>query len=247
MAKKIKVSKKRVHRDRDEYLTVWDKIQRFIETNERILFIAAVAVITVAVAAIVFSIFFFKRQNDAREIFNRGITTYHDAGYSTEDLEKALLSFSTVTDKYRMARVRPLAFLYRGHVLYDLEEYAEAAEMYRKASERLDEPLKRLAIINRGYALEADESYDEAAEVYKTLADKDDLEAITYLIRVLEKSGDTEEAERYSERYDELTLSPDDLLMEDLGDLELDIDEGLDESSDDSSDETIPDDDELQE
>jgi len=236
-----------VHKDRGEFLTVWEKIQEFIETNERILFIAAVAVITIAIAAIVFSIFFFKRQTDAKEIFNRGITAYHDAGYSNEDLEKALLSFSTVTDKYRMAHIRPLAFLYRGHVLYDLEEYTEAAEMYRKASERLDEPLKRLAVINRGYALEADESYDEAAEAYKILADKDDLEALTYLIRVLEKAGNTEEAEHYSDRYDELTRKPEDLLIDDLSDLELDVEEGLEESSDDSSDEAMPDDDELQE
>jgi len=246
LAKRIKISKKRVHKDRDEFSTTWEKIQNFIETNERILFIAAVAVITIAIAAIVFSIIFFKRQTAAKEIFNRGIITYHDAGYSTEELEKALLSFSTVTDKYRMARIRPLAFLYRGHVLYDLEEYEEAAEMYEKASERLEDPLKRLAVLNRGYALEAEESYDEAAEVYRTLADTDDLEALTYLIRVLEKAGDTEEAERYSKRYDELTLSPEDLLIEELGDLELDVEEGLDESSDNSSDETIPDDEELQ-
>ena len=247
MAKKIRISKKRVQKDRDEFSTTWEKIQNFIETNERILFIAAVAVITVAIAAIVFSIFFFKRQNAAKEIFNRGITTYHDAGYNSEDLENALLSFSTVTDKYRMAKIRPLAFLYRGHVLYDLEEYTEAAEMYRKASERLDEPIKRLAVLNRGYALEADESYEEAAKVYKTLADNDDLEAITYLIRVLEKAGNTEDAERYSERYNALTLTPEELFIEDLGDLELDIDEVSGESSDDSSDEIIPDDDELQE
>ena len=208
---------------------------------------ASIAVITLAIAAVVSSIVFFKRQTAAGEIFNRGIITYHDAGYSSDDLEKALLSFSTVTDKYRMSKVRPLAFLYRGHVLYDLEEYTEAAEMYREAAERLDEPLKRLAVFNRGYALEADGSYEEAAEVYKTLADDDDLEALTNLIRVLEKAGDTEEAERYSERYDELTLSPEDLLFDDTGDYELDIDEGLGESSDDSSDDTTTDDDELQE
>jgi len=247
LARKIKVSKKRIQKDRDEFSTVWDKIQEFIETNERVLFIAAVAVITLSIAAIVFSIFFFKRQTAAKEIFNRGITTYHDAGYSTDDLEKALLSFSTITDKYRMAEVRPLAFLYQGHVLYELEEYSEAAEMYRKAAERLDEPLKRLAVISRGYALEADESYDDAAEVYKTLAESDDLEALTYLIRVLEKAGNTEEAENYSDKYDALTLSPEDLLLEDMGDLELDIEEGSHESSDDSSDDTTTDDEELQE
>jgi tetratricopeptide (TPR) repeat protein len=247
LARKIKISKKRVQKDRDDYLTGWNRIQHFLETNERVLFIAAVAVITLSIAAIVFSIFFFKGQTAAKEIFYRGITTYHNAGYNTDELEKALLSFSTVTDKYRMADVRPLAFLYRGHVLYDLEEYSEAAEMYRKASERLDEPLKRLAVINRGYALEADESYDDAAEVYKTLADNDDLEALTYLIRVLEKAGNTEEAQRYSEKYDALTLSPEDLLLEDMGDLELDTEEGSHESSDDSSGDTTTDDEELQE
>jgi tetratricopeptide (TPR) repeat protein len=242
LARKIKVSKKRAHREKDELFTVWEKIQNFIETNERILFIAAVAVITLSIAAVVFSIILFKRQTAAKEIFNRGVNTYHDAGYDTDDLEKALLSFSTVTDKYRMAKVRPMAFLYRGHVLYELEEYSEAAEMYRKASERLDEPLKRIAVIDRGYALEAEESYDEAAEVYKTLADKDDLEALTYLIRVLEKAGNTEEAELYSDRYDALTLSPEDLLLEDPDALELDIEEGSGESSDDSSDDTMTDD-----
>ncbi|MBN1882946.1 MAG: tetratricopeptide repeat protein [Deltaproteobacteria bacterium] len=243
MAKKIKVSRKKNQKDRDELLTTWEKILGFIEINERIIFIATVAVITLAIAAIVFSIVFFKRQTAAKEIFNRGVTTYHDAGgYNSDELEKALLSFSTITDSYRMSKVRPLAFLYRGHVLYDLEEYSEAAEMYRKASERLDEPLSRIAVLNRGYALEADGSYDEAAEVYKTLADADDLEAMTYLIRVLEKGGDTEEAERYSERYNTLTLSPEDLLLDDTGDFELDIEEGLDESSDDSSDGTMADD-----
>ena len=247
MAKRIKVSRKRAQRDRDEISTVWDKIQIFIETNERILFIASIAVITLSIAAVVFSIVFFKRQTAAGEIFNRGFTTYHDAGFSTDELEKALLSFSTVTDKYRMSKVRPLAFLYRGHVLYDLEEYTEAAEMYRKAAERLDEPLKRLAVLNRGYALEADGSYEEAADVYKTLADGGDMEALTYLIRVLEKAGDIEEAEHYSELYDELTLSPEDLLLDDTCDLELDIDEGFDESSDDSSDDTPTDDTGIQE
>jgi len=242
LAKKIKVSKKRVHKERDEFSNTWEKIRDFIETNEQVLFIAAVAVITLAIAAIVFSIILFKRQTAAKEIFNRGVNTYHDAGYNTDELEKALLSFSTVTDKYRMAKVRPMAFLYRGHVLYDLEEYSEAAEMYRKASERLDDPLKRLAVINRGYALEAEESYDEAADVYKTLADEGDLEALTYLIRVLEKAGNTEEAERYSDKYDELTLSPEDLLLEDPGAFELDIEEGTGDSSDDSSDDTMTDD-----
>ena len=202
MAKKKrikKLSKKRLLKEPDEFISTWNKIYLYITEHTNFFYIVLSIIIALALAFSILSFVYFDRKKDAAGIFERGMTTYQNSRGFTDELEDSLISFNTVIKKYPLSDVRNLAFLYRGNVLYDLERYDEAASSYKKAERKLGEPLSEIATTNLGYTYEKMGEYDKAADSFLKVLDNDDEESYLNLIWALKNAGREDDVEKYNE------------------------------------------------
>ncbi|MCI0481297.1 MAG: hypothetical protein L0213_06895 [Candidatus Dadabacteria bacterium] len=202
-----RITKKKTARKPDEFITTWAKVIHYFYTNQLFFYITVSVVIALAIGMVVGSFLYFHRQTESQEILNNGITLYHDAGTYEEDLEKALLAFTTVSKKYPLSRAKKIALLYQGNVLYDLKKYDEALIAFKSAERKLSGPLKDIAARNTGYTYEAMDDYEKASEVFKRLISPTREEAYLDLIRNLEKAGKKDEVKTYAREF--LTHFPD--------------------------------------
>jgi len=202
-----RISKKGAGRKPDEFISTWAKLVQYFYENQLFFYITVSIVIALAVGIVVGSFLFFHRQTESQEILNNGITLYHGAGSSEEDLEKALLAFNAVSKKYPLSKTKKIALLYKGNVLFDLKKYDEAVVAFKSAEKRLSGPLKGIATRNIGYSYEQMEEYEKAAEVFKGLISPTNEEAYLDLIRNLEQAGKKDEVKTYANEY--LTHFPD--------------------------------------
>lgn len=163
--------------------------------------------IALAIGIVVASFLYFHRQTESQEILNNGIALYRSAGSNEEDLDKALLAFTTVSKKYPFSKTRKIALLYQGDVLFDLKKYDEALAAFKLAERKLTGPLKDIAAENTGYTYEQMGDYEKASEVFKLLISPTNEDAYLDLIRNLEKAGKKDEFETYAKEY--LTNFPD--------------------------------------
>lgn len=221
--KRIKrVSKKRLLKEPDEFITTWNKIYHYISEHLNIFYIALSVIIALSICLSILSFIYFDRKKDAAAIFERGMSIYQKSRGFKEELEKSLASFDTVVKKYPLSDVRELAFLYQGNVLYDLERYEEAAFSYKKAEKKLDEPLSEIATKNLGYTYEKMGEYDKAADAFLKILDTEDEESFLNLIWALKRAGKKDDAEKYLEVL--LGLFPESsgvkLIEEDTGNIE---------------------------
>jgi tetratricopeptide (TPR) repeat protein len=202
-----RVTRKKSTKKPDEFISAWTKIVGYFYKNQLFFYIAVSVVIALMAAVVAGSFLYFHRQTESQEILNNGINLYRDAGYNEEDLNKALLVFTTVAKKYPLSKAKKIALLYEGNVLYDLKKYDEALAAFKSAEKRMTGPLKDIATENSGYTYEQMGDYDKASEVFKRLISPTNEDAYLNLIRNLEKAGKKEEVETYAKEY--LTHFPD--------------------------------------
>ncbi len=202
-----RIIKRKADRKPDEFISAWAKIIRYFYENQLFFYITVSLVIALAVGLVVGSFLYFHRQTESQEILNNGTKIYRDAGGSEEDLNKALLVFTTVSKKYPLSKARKIALLYKGNVLYDLKKYDEALSAFKSAEKKLTGPLKDIASENIGYTYEQMGDYEKASEVFKGLISPDNEDAYLDLIRNLEKAGKKDEVQTYAKEY--LTHFPD--------------------------------------
>ncbi len=162
-----RISKKRakVVRKPDEFISTWAKIIDYLYLNQLFFYIAVSLIIALAVGIVAGSFLYFHRQTESLEILNNGMKLYHSAGTSEEDLNKALLAFTTVSKKYPFSKAKKIALLYQGDVLFDLKKYDEALKAFESAEKRLSGPLKNIATENIGCVYEEMGKNKEAADV----------------------------------------------------------------------------------
>ena len=202
-----RITKKKAGRKPDEFISTWAKLVQYFYENQLFFYVTVSLIIALAVGIVVGSFLFFHRQTESQEILNNGITLYHSAGSSEEDLEKALLAFNTVSKKYPLSRSKKIALLYKGDVLFDLKKYDEALDAFKSAEKRLSGPLKDIATRNIGYSYEQMGEYEKASAVFKQLISPDNEEAYLDLIRNLERAGKKDDVKTYAKEY--LTHFPD--------------------------------------
>lgn len=202
-----RITKKRIGNKPDEFISTWAKVIQYFYGNQLFFYITVSIVMACAVGVIVGSFLYFHRQTESQEILNNGIKIYHDAGSSEEELEKALLAFTTVSKKYPLSRAKKIAVLYQGNVLFDMKKYDEALKAFESAERKLKGPLKDIAAKNAGYSYEHLGEYEKASEIFKQLISPTREDAYLDLIRNLEKAGKKDEVKTYAKEY--LTHFPD--------------------------------------
>lgn len=201
MVKIKRVVSKRLSRRPDEFITIWAKIINYVTSNTKVFYTALSIAIGVAVVLTGLSFLYVYAQREASGVLNKGIDAYHSAGGSEEGLTTALASFDGVIKKYYFTDSRKIAFLYRGHIYYDLGEYEEALNSYKKAERRLSGPFKDLATEGMAYTYLKMKDYDDAVEILKKLLDPEDEESYLMLISTLEKAGDSEQLKEYRVKF----------------------------------------------
>jgi tetratricopeptide (TPR) repeat protein len=204
---RLRITRKKAGRKPDEFISTWAKVIRYLYENQLFFYITVSVVIALAVGMVVGSFLYFHRQTESLEILSNGIKIYHDAGSNEEDLNKALLAFTTVSKKYPFSKTKKIALLYQGGVLYDLKKYDEALSAFRSAENKLSGPLKDIAAENTGYTYEQMGDYEKASEVFKRLISPTNEDAYLDLIRNLEKAGKKDEVKTYAKEF--LTHFPD--------------------------------------
>jgi tetratricopeptide (TPR) repeat protein len=204
---RLRITRKKAGRKPDEFISTWAKVIRYLYENQLFFYITVSVVIALAVGMVVGSFLYFHRQTESLEILSNGIKIYHDAGSNEEDLNKALLAFTTVSKKYPFSKTKKIALLYQGGVLYDLKKYDEALSAFKSAENKLSGPLKDIAAENTGYTYEQMGDYEKASEVFKRLISPTNEDAYLDLIRNLEKAGKKDEVKTYAKEF--LTHFPD--------------------------------------
>jgi tetratricopeptide (TPR) repeat protein len=204
---RLRITRKKAGRKPDEFISTWAKVIRYFYENQLFFYITVSVVIALAVGMVVGSFLYFHRQTESLEILSNGIKIYHDAGSNEEDLNKALLAFSTVSKKYPFSKTKKIALLYQGGVLYDLKKYDEALSAFKSAENKLSGPLKDIASEDIGYTYEQMGDYDKASDVFKRLISPTNEDAYLDLIRNLEKAGKKDEVKTYAKEF--LTHFPD--------------------------------------
>ncbi len=199
--RRISKKKSRAARKPDEFISAWAKLIDYLYVNQLFFYITVSIVIALAVGTVVASFLYFHRQSESQEILMNGVKIYRDAGSSEEELNKALLAFTTVSSKYPFSKAKKIALLYQGDVLFDLKKYDEALKAFKSAEKKLSGPLKGIATENIGYTYEKMGKYGEASEVFKSLLSPDNEDAYLDLIGSLEKAGKKEEALTYEKEY----------------------------------------------
>lgn len=207
MAKKKRVSRKKLLKEPDEFLNTWIRIIVYLKEHSNLFYMAITAIIILSVGISILSYRYIKLKQDAEDIMSRAIETYVYAGSNEEELEKALLGFDTIVDKYSLSDVKDLALIYRGHVLFDLGRYDEALSSYERAREIFDGPLRDVAAVCVGYCFEQIGEYEKAAETFMTLLDKSDRNSYLNLIIAMKLAGKTDEVKKYTEEF--IHLFPD--------------------------------------
>jgi len=202
-----RITKKKAGIKPDEFISTWAKVIQYFYGNQLFFYITVLVVIAMAVGIIAGSFLYFHRQTESQEILNNGITLYHSAGSSEEELGKALLVFETVAKKYPLSKARKIAILYQGDVLFDLKKYDESLDAFTSAERKLKGPFKHIATKNIGYSYEQLGDYEKASETFKRLISPNREEAYLDLIRNLEKAGKKDEVKTYAKEY--LTHFPD--------------------------------------
>jgi tetratricopeptide (TPR) repeat protein len=205
--RRISKKKAKIIKRPDEFISIWAKIIDYLYINQLFFYITVSVIIALSIGTVVASFLYFHRQTDSQEILTNGIKIYHSAGTNEEDLNKALLAFTTVSKKYPFSKAKKIALLYEGNVLFDLKKYDDAVEAFKSAEKKLSGPLKNIAAENIGYTYEEMGQYEEAADVFKRLLSPDNEDAYLDLIRNLEKTGKKDETVTYAKEY--LTHFPD--------------------------------------
>lgn len=204
MSAKRRVSRKKTLKEPDEFITLWEKIFYFLEENSRVFYIAVVALISLCVCVVVFSFFHFKQHKKAEIEISQAIEDYSLARSDEDKLLEVLDDLNSIIKHYPLSNQRKFAFLYRGHVLYNLGRYTEAMSDYKKAERKFKGPMKNVVIESIGFTQEKLEDYEEASKAYlKILSDKNESSYIN-LIRSLRGEGKDDEADKYSEKFMEL-------------------------------------------
>lgn len=204
MSAKRRISRKKVLKEPDEFITTWEKIFHFLEDNSRIFYIAVVALISLCACAIVFSFFNFKQQKKAEVEISQAIEDYDLARGDEDELLEVLDELKSIIKSYPLSNQRKFAFLYRGHTLYSLGRYTEALSDYKKAKRKFKGPVKEVIIESIGFTNEKLEDYEKASEAYLEILSDESESSYVNLIRSLRAEGKKDEADKYSEKFLEL-------------------------------------------
>jgi len=209
MAKKKRVSRKKLLKEPDEFLTVSARALQFAAENRKQLSYVLVGLVVVVVAGALIGYFLNLSQRRAYRVFDEGLSHY----VAQVSGEKSALVVGMATERFvetienhSSTRAAELSLPVYGNMLYEAGSYDEAIERYRQALEAFpgEEGMEKLIWNGLGYAYEGKGEYRAAAEWFEKIADSESrfLKADAYfnLGRMYEAMGKGQEAREAYQR-----------------------------------------------
>ena len=179
MAKKKRVTRKKLLKEPDDFLTLSGKAIRFVADNQRLVFGVVIGVMAVALAIAGFRYFSHVSERKAYALFEQGRLHYL-AGISGDKTapaqEKAAEQFETVIIKYPSTDAAPFSLLVYADMNYHSGNYQKAIELYQKAlgAFSAESFIQKLIWNGLAYAYEAQKNYKAAAEYFERITETQD-------------------------------------------------------------------------
>ncbi|MFH2012837.1 MAG: tetratricopeptide repeat protein [Pseudomonadota bacterium] len=183
MAKKIKIPKKKISKEADEFISTTSKIIAYAVENKNRLLVGTAALLVIILLFIGWKLYSNKTENEASDLYYKAVKYYHSRDKTDktakDDKERYNLSLNklkNVIDKYPRTNAASMALFYSGHIYYQLDQFDKSIKSYQDFLKKTssDNPLNAFANNGIGYAYEAKEDYKNALIYYRKLLDGDD-------------------------------------------------------------------------
>ncbi len=166
-----RVSRKKLLKEPDEFISTTSKVIQFLREHERQLTIYGIIVLVIAALAGGAYTYLGWQRGKAQSAQQQGLRLYQDAFRQganpegeKENLQKALAKFQEALSIYRWGRVAQISELYIGHCDFALKQYDQAIAAYSRC---LEGPFRSMALDGLGYSYEAKGDYNKALEDYQ--------------------------------------------------------------------------------
>ncbi|MBI4495696.1 MAG: tetratricopeptide repeat protein [Deltaproteobacteria bacterium] len=170
MPEKKKVSRKKLLKEPDEFISTTAKVIGFLKEHRRKLALYGVVALVIAAAAVGVQTYFRWQEEKAQAIQQQALLLYQQAaGRSQEagaekEFREALKKFQEALAAYHRGITAQISRIYLGHCHYALKEYDPAIQAYAQA---VSGPLRAMALEGLGYAHEAKGDTRKALEYFE--------------------------------------------------------------------------------
>jgi tetratricopeptide (TPR) repeat protein len=168
-----KVSRKKLLKEPDEFISTTGKVIQFVRTHERQITRGAIIVLIVIAAAAGGFYYLRWQEGKALAVQDQALQLYQDAyrtsmenpaGEKKEDFQKALDKFKESLSVYSRGNGGQVSEIFIGHCYYAMKEYDQAQAAYAKC---LDGPFRNLALNGTAYIFEIKGDYQKALENFE--------------------------------------------------------------------------------
>jgi tetratricopeptide (TPR) repeat protein len=168
-----KVSRKKLLKEPDEFISTTGKVIQFARTHERQITRTAVIVLVV-IAAIAGGFYYFRwQEGKALTVQDQALQIYQEtyraslenpAADKKGEYQKALDKFKESLSLYSGGKTGQVSQIYIGHCYFAMKDYDQAQGAYGKC---LDGPFRNLALNGMAYVFEAKGDYQKALENFQ--------------------------------------------------------------------------------
>jgi tetratricopeptide (TPR) repeat protein len=205
MAKKQKISRKKLLKEPHEFITLSGKMIQFAVEYKTHLTYGIGIVIALVVLTAGYRFFAIRSENKSLMLVDRAVSTY-ETSISTGDIYQAYQSvikdFQVILDKYGNKAGGKLARVTFANICFDAGEYSEAIKLYEESLKNFEHhPMIYNLILNGlGYANEQLNENQRAVTYFEKIVARDDQilrdEALFNLGVLYEKLGEMEKSEK---------------------------------------------------
>ena len=179
MAKKKRISRKKLLKEPDEFLTFSARAIRFVVDNQRPVLGTLIGVVVVVLAFAGFKYFSNLSEKKAYAMFEQGHMHYmaeDSKGKKTPDQEKAAEYFEKVIIKYPSTDAARFSLLVYADMSYHNGDYQKAIELYQKALDAFsgEGSIQKLIWNGLAYTYEAQNDYKSASKYFQMITETQD-------------------------------------------------------------------------
>ncbi len=206
MAKKKRISRKKLLKGPDEFVTFWARAIQLATDHQRQISYALGGLLVVVLVFAAFRYFSGLSEHRAYAVFEQGLVHYLGRA-SGKDPSHAKEKFAEVLNKYSSTSAAQLSLPLYADISYEEGSYDKAIELYGKALDSFSEEddLGTLVLNSLGYAYEGKKDYNMAAQCFQKIVESEGelfkADAYFNLGRMYEAVSNPEKAR---EAYDKL-------------------------------------------
>ena len=204
MAKKKKVSRKKLLKEPDEFITLSGKIIQFAMEYKTHFTYGIGILVALAVLIAGYRFFTIRSENKSLALLDRAVSTYQTA-LRTQDIQRAyqavIKDFRMILDKYGNKEGGKLARVTFANICFDAGEYSEAIKLYEESLKNFEHQpmIYNLILSGLGYANEQLNEHQRAVTYFEKIVARDDKilgdEALFNLGMLYEKLGEKSKSE----------------------------------------------------